>query len=79
MRSSQDGKWMMRWSSTERLTLLNKMMKLASAVYNVQYRKARCLKSRAKRGCTSDVRRIYMQILSLLYPEVVSFPQYVAG
>ena len=53
MRSSQDGKWMMRWSSTERLTLLNKMMKLASADYNVQYRKARCLKSRAKRGCTS--------------------------
>ena len=29
MRSSQDGKWMMRWSSTEHLTLLNKMMNLA--------------------------------------------------
>ena len=29
MRSSQDGKWMMRWSSTEHLTLLNKRMKLA--------------------------------------------------
>ena len=27
MRSSQDGKWMMRWLSTERLTLLNKRMK----------------------------------------------------
>ena len=43
----------MRWSSNERLTLLNKMMKLASAVYNVQYRKVRCLKSRVKRSCTS--------------------------
>ena len=43
MRSSQDGKWMMRWSSTEHLTLLNKMMKLASADYNVQYRKSGAL------------------------------------
>ena len=36
MRSLQDGKWMIRWGSTERLTLLNRMMNLASAVYNVQ-------------------------------------------
>ena len=61
---------MMRWSSTERLTLLNEMMNLASAVYNVRYHKARLHKR---------VQRINIHILSLLYPEVVSFPQYVAG
>ena len=67
MSSSQDGKWVMRWNSTERLTLKNKKM-------NSKHR-LQCILSQLHKY----VRQTYMQIFSLLYLEVVSFPQRVAG
>ena len=38
IRSLQDGKWMIRWSSPGRLPFLNRMMNFARAVYNIQCR-----------------------------------------
>ena len=74
MRCSQDGEWMMRWNSTEWLTLKNKMMN--------SKRRLQCTMSQSAVYFTSlsKVRlHKYKQILSLLYLEVVSFPQCVAG
>ena len=74
MRCSQDGEWEMRWNSTERLTLKNKMMN--------SKRRLQCTMSQSAVYFTSlsELRAAkYMQILSRLYLEVVSFPQCVVG
>ena len=70
---------MKRWNSTERLTLTNKMIKYQAQItmYNVAKRSTfyKFVRSAAAQASAAKC----MQILSLLYLEVVSFPQCVAG
>ena len=77
MRCLQDGKWVMRWNSTEHLTfnLIKKddEQQAQITMYNVAKRGIfyKIVGSAAAQARAAK----YMQILSLLYPEVVSFPQ----
>ena len=73
MRCLQDGEWVMRWNSTERLTLKRSVLFHCITMYNVAKRGIfyKIVRSMAAQARAAK----YMQILSLLYPEVVSFPQ----